>query len=168
MQPNLKTYRKVADIARQLGAYPQFEINVTDSVDGDKCVSKFLRLKQEQMEVVLRDDNIPLYVGKEAPNYGGRQKNKDSNACGAGENSFCISPSGELMPCCAFHMAFGNLKTTSLNQIMESNLYKRWISSYIGEYEECGRYEYCDYCNLCPGMSFSEHGNWMKAKIAVL
>lgn len=163
MQPNLKTYRGVANIARELGAVPQFEVSVTDSVDGDKCVSQFLRLTKEQMEVVLRDDNIPLYVGKEAPNFGGQPRNLDENACGAGINNFCISPSGELMPCCSFHLEFGNLISSSLDEILESPIYKQWENSTLKDYHECGKHDYCGYCNLCPGLSYSEHGDWLKS-----
>lgn len=163
MQPNLKTYRGVRKIAFDLGAFPQFEINVTDSIEGDKCVSKFLRLTPEQYEIVLRDDNIPLYVGPEAPNYGGQPKTMTTNACGAGQNTFCISPSGEFMPCCALHLVFGNLKESSTKEILGNECHRQWIESTLNDYEECGKHEYCDYCNLCPGLGFSEHGNYYKA-----
>ena len=56
----------VSDIAKKYGAVPQFEINLTDSIEGDTCVSKHLRMTPEQLEIVLRDDNINMYVGEEA------------------------------------------------------------------------------------------------------
>lgn len=163
MQPNLKTYRGVNKIAKNLGAVPQFEINVTDSVEGDRCVSRYLRLTAEQMEIVLRDDNIKLYVGPEAPNFGGQQKSMDNNACGAGEYSFCMSPTGELMPCCAFHFIIGNLKDSGIADLLFNEKHKQWLNSKLSDYEECGKYDYCAYCNLCPGLGYSEHGDWRKA-----
>lgn len=99
MRPNVKSYYMVADIAQELGAIPQFEVSLTDSIEGDKCVSRFLRLTDDELEIVLRDDNIPLYIGKEAPNYGGQTKLMNQNTCGAGSNSFCITPEGNLIPC---------------------------------------------------------------------
>ena len=33
----------------------------------------------------------------------------------------------------------------------------------MNDYEECGRHDYCDFCNLCPGINFSEHGTPLKA-----
>lgn len=164
MQPNVKSYYLVADIAKQYGAVPQYEISLTDSIEGDKCVSKYLRMTKEQLEIVLRDDNIPLYVGKEAPKYGGQSKPMDQNPCCAGDNSFCITPEGNLIPCCAFHTLFGNLKEKSINSILnDSKDLSYWRGLALNDYEECGRYDYCSYCNLCPGNNFIEHGTPLKA-----
>lgn len=157
MRPNVKHYWMVSDIARQYGAEPQFEINITDSVDGDQC-ARNLRLSPEQLEIVLRDDNIRLYVGPEAPNYGGQPKDLSSSGCGAGDNSYCISPEGNLMPCCSFHMSFGNLKSNLLCKILESKSLEEWKHLSLDKYEECGRLDYCAYCNLCPGLNYMEHG----------
>lgn len=164
MRPNLKTYHQVADIAKQYGAVAQFEVNVTDSVSGDKCVSKYLRLSPEQLEIVLRDDNVPLYVGKEAPNYGGINRQMTHNACGAGYNSFCITPNGDLIPCCAYHLVLGNLVQSSVRELLQDNDTLQWWQSLtLQQYEECGRHEYCDYCNLCVGLNYSEHGSPLQA-----
>ena len=164
MRPNVKSYYLVADIAKQYGAAPQFEISLTDSIEGDKCVSKYLRMTQEQLEIVLRDDNVALYVGKEAPNYGGQQKPMDQNPCGAGDNSFCVTPEGYLIPCCSFHTLFGNIKKQSISEIMkDSKELAYWKGLKLSDYEECGHYDYCAYCNLCPGNNFIEHGTPLKA-----
>ena len=73
MQPNVHSYYMVANLAKQFGAQPQFEINITESNDGDLC-AKQLRLTEEQLNIVLRDNNLALYVGKEAPNYVGQKR----------------------------------------------------------------------------------------------
>lgn len=164
MQTNVKSYYMVADIAKQYGAVFQFEVALTDSVEGDKCVSRYLRLTPNMLEIVLRDSNIPLYVGKEVPNYGGQTKPLNKNACGAAYNSFCISPEGNLLPCCSFHAPFGNLKAQTLTQILqESEELKWWRSLTLSQYRDCGKHDYCGYCNLCPGNNFSEFGTPLKA-----
>jgi len=163
MQPNVKSYYLVADIAKQYGAVPQFEISLTDSIEGDKCVSKYLRMTPEQLEIVLRDDNISLYVGKEAPNFGGQKRIMNDMPCGAGEHSICITPEGNVIPCCAFHALFGNLRNESLAACLQGNERHYWLSLALDKYEECGRHDYCDYCNLCPGNNFIEHGTPVKA-----
>ncbi len=164
MRPNVKSYYMVADIAKEYGAVPQFEISLTDSIEGDRCVSKYLRMTPEQLEIVLRDDNVPLYVGKEAPNFGGQSKPMDQNPCGAGDNSLCITPEGNVIPCCSFHTLFGNIKRQSIMEIVkESKELAYWRGLKLSDYEECGRYNYCAYCNLCPGNNFVEHGTPLKA-----
>lgn len=159
MQPNLHSYYLVAEIAKQIGAQPQFEINISDSVEGDKC-ARSLRLTEEQLQVVLRDNNIRLYVGPEAPNFGGQSRILDNNACGAGSTSFCITPEGNMQPCCSFPMPFGNLKKQSVNSILQSIELQLWRRATLLDYQECGRNDYCAYCNLCPGLAFSEHGDY--------
>lgn len=164
MRPNIKSYYLVKDIAKQYGAIPQFEISITDSIEGDKCASKYLRLTPDLLEIVLRDDDIPLYVGKEAPNFGGQPKSMENNACGAGYNSYCISPEGYLMPCCAFHTIFGDLQKESVKQILETSKELHfWQNLTLKQYEDCGKHDYCNYCNLCPGNNFSEWGTPLKA-----
>lgn len=163
MRPNVKTYRQVADLARQYGAESQFEVSLNDSIDGDHCVSKYLRLTPELLEIVLRDSNIPLYVGSEAPNYGGQKRPMDQSPCGAAKNSFCITPEGNLIPCCAFHLEFGNLGQHSLVEVLQSESLKKWRELTLQQYDECGQYDYCDYCNLCPGVNYTEHGTPRKA-----
>ena len=163
MQPNLHSYYLVADLAKKYGAQPQFEINISDSVEGDMC-ARHLRLTEEQLQVVLRDDNIPMYVGPEAPNFGGQPRKMDENSCGAGDTSFCITPEGNLQPCCSFPMSFGNLKNHSLDEILNGNVkLSVWRNIILQNYKECGHYDYCDYCNLCPGLAFSEHGDYLCA-----
>lgn len=162
MQPNLHSYYMVADIAREYGAVPQFEINITESNDGDIC-AKQLRLNEEQLQVVLRDNNIALYVGKEAPNYGGPQIDLSLFSCGAGRTSFCMTPNGDLRACPAFTQVYGNLQSLSIEEILaSSSALSKWRNAVVGDYTECGRHNYCDYCNLCAGLNYNEHGDFRK------
>ena len=151
-------------MADELGAETQYEVHLTDSIDGDKCVSRHLRLSPEQYEVVFRDPYIRAYVGKELPNYGGIKKTADIRPCGAGECSFCITPEGNLIPCCSFHLILGNLQEKSTKDIIQSNeILNRWRKTLVGDTDECGRYDYCDFCVLCCGNNYSEHHSYLKA-----
>jgi radical SAM protein with 4Fe4S-binding SPASM domain len=149
-------------LAKQFGATPQIEVCVADSIEGDKCVSKYLRLRPEELEVVLRDKYVPMYVGPEVMNYGGEKKNLDRYACGAGRNSLCVTPDGDIIPCCAFHLKLGNIRKESVSQIIHSNNRKEWLNCTLKDYEECGTHPYCDFCNLCPGVNYSEHATHLK------
>lgn len=161
MQPNLHTYYLVADLAEQYGAQPQFEINITESNDGDIC-AKQLRLTEEQLQVVLRDKNISLYVGKEMINYGGLPKIMETKGCGAADTGFCMTPNGQIRPCCAFPLDFGNAKN-GIKEIFQAHLLHSWRNSILQEYTYCGKFQYCVYCNLCPGNNYVEHGDFRKA-----
>lgn len=163
MQPNFDSYKGIVEIAKSVGAHPQFEIGVHDSIEGDKYVSRHLRLTPEQYEIVLRDDNIPLYVGPEAPNYGGQKKDLTTSGCGAGKNTFCIRPDGMLIPCCSFHLKLGNLKESNLEEILHGEPLKQWHNFTLADSEECGLHNYCDYCNLCVGHAYSQHEDYRKS-----
>lgn len=162
MQPNLHSYYLVADLAKEYGAIPQFEINISESNDGDICAKK-LRLTEAQLQVVLRDNNLALYVGKEAPNYGGIKRDINLCSCGAGGTGFCMSPNGDLRACVAFTQTYGNLLRQSVNEILSNSLtLKEWRSAIVADYVDCGKYDYCDYCNLCAGINYTEHGDFHK------
>ena len=118
MQPNLKTYRGVAQIGRYYNIPVQFELNITDSLEGDKCASRHLRLPEDQLEVVLCDIETPMYVGEEMDKFGAFKRNKEQNGCSAGLDQFDITPDGKLIPCCAFHLELGNLHTESVKKIL--------------------------------------------------
>jgi radical SAM protein with 4Fe4S-binding SPASM domain len=86
------------------------------------------------------------------------------NPCGAGYNSFCITPEGNLIPCCSFHTILGSLKEESIAEITKTSkelIY--WRSLSVNDYEECGKLDYCDYCSLCAGNNFIEHGTPLRA-----
>lgn len=163
MRPNVKSYRTVFDIAREYNAVPQIEVNVTDSVSGDKCVSNFLRLTEKEFNVVLRDKDVPLYVGPESKYFNGAERKFTDKACGAGQNTICLTPDGDIIPCCTFHYAFGNVRNKSISEILSSKERDWWLTKTLSQYAECARHDYCAYCNLCPGVNYSEHGTPLKA-----
>ena len=163
MHQNCKSYRSVLKIADKYSAALQLECNIFDSVDGDECVSKYLRLSAEEMRIVLRDRNLLLYVGPEIINYGARVLPQNENVCGAGYSGFCITPDGTVVLCVSFHTAIGNLKKDSLSTIFSNPKLKWWKNLKISDYEECGKYDYCDFCPLCPGLNFAKNGTPLRA-----
>lgn len=164
MQPNLKSYFTVKDIAIKYGIVPQFDLNVTDAVDGDKCVSHYLRLNPEMMEVVLRDKDLPYYID----GSGVIDKTKLTHTlsdvvCGAGINTFCITPEGFLQPCCAFPLKLGNVKYNSISNILSnSDKLSWWRKQKLKDFGECYKHEYCVYCQMCPGNNFIANGTPLK------
>lgn len=159
IRPNVKHYAAVCDLADSLGAFLQLETAVFDSLDGDKCVSTYLRLTEEQLDIVLRDMRNPLYVGPEVEDWGRFRKIPDERGCGAGHQTINISPEGNVTPCCSFGKSLGNLREESLEDILTGNDYLGWWKELtLKDYPECGKYVYCDFCKLCPGLNYNANG----------
>tara|TARA_Y100000991_G_scaffold88827_1_gene66889 strand:+ start:1203 stop:2789 length:1587 start_codon:yes stop_codon:yes gene_type:complete len=167
MTHNATSYYKVAEIAKNYGAIPQMDVSLTDAVDGDTTITENLQVKGDLLEIILRDPDIPLYVGKEAPDFGRQVKNKEEAFCGAGTVMMNITPEGDVTPCNSFPTQFGNLKTESFKDIIfKSDELRKWQGVAIKDYDECGTHERCNYCSRCPGQSFIEHGTPLKASSA--
>jgi radical SAM protein with 4Fe4S-binding SPASM domain len=167
MMNNVKSYYTLHDLAKKYGAIVQIDVTLTDSVDGDSAITEQLQIDGELLEIVLRDPEVSLYVGPEAPEYGKSGKNKDEAFCGAGINLMNITPEGDITPCNSFPTQFGNLRTDSFINIWKKNqALTSWKSITIQDYDECGTHDRCSFCNRCPGQSFIEHGNPLQASSA--
>lgn len=162
MKQNIKTYRGVKRLAQKYHATYQLECNIFDSVDGDACVSYYLRLSPEEMKIVLRDKDNPLYIGSEIKNYGSREFKKNQNVCGAGYAGFCITPSGHLTYCVSFPSVIGNLRSEKLIDILRKEKLLQWRNRTLEDYTECTKYDYCNFCPLCPGLNFTKNGDPFK------
>ena len=164
MRTNIKSYQGVEELAKKAGGKALYEACINDSIEGDKCVSKYLRLTPSEYEIILRDENIGLYVGPEVPEYGKQEHHPNKPLCEGGRAAVCIDPEGNVMPCSGFHLHFGNLKQSDISEILKnSKELQAWTNTTIADTEECLTHDYCDYCILCPGNAFSEHGTWLKA-----
>lgn len=167
MTHNATSYYKVAEIAKDYGAIPQIDVSLTDAIDGDVTITENLQVKGDLLEIILRDPDVPIYVGKEAPDFGRQEKNKNEAFCGAGTVMMNITPEGDVTPCNSFPTQFGNLKKKSFKEIInKSGELRQWQDTVINDYDECGTHERCNYCSRCPGQSFIEHGTPLKASSA--
>jgi radical SAM protein with 4Fe4S-binding SPASM domain len=84
--------------------------------------------------------------------------------CGAGLNSICITANGVVWPCMAFPLDIGNLRSTSLKFIwQESKVLKDWRSHTRGDVKTCNDCKYAEICNFCPGISYAENGDALRA-----
>lgn len=159
MRSNCKSYRGVIKIANKYSAVLQLECNIFDSVDGDKCVSTYLRLTPDELKIVLRDKDNPLYTGLELENHGARTFDINQNVCGAGYSGFCLTPDGKLTLCVSFQSEIGNLRKEKINDILMKTELEQWRKCTFSDYKECGDKVYCRYCSLCPGLNFAKNGS---------
>ncbi len=155
MRPGLKSYIDLKALSESLSCRVFFDLNVTDSIENDHCATHHLRLTPEELEIVMMDpdvDNIKAPFHNLVPCKGLR--------CRTGDGSFCVMPDGKLIPCEAMHMVLGDLKTQSLQTIVENNfLLDKILNADESEYVECGTHDYCKCCVICHGLSYSKTGN---------
>lgn len=164
MRPNVKSYYTVKEVAYKYGALPQFDINITDSVEGDTCASTNLRLTHEMLEIVFRDKDVPYFIGK-ALDEADAQSTLDLNGkmCNAGFTTICITPEGNIQPCCAFPMMLGNLKNSSIKQELRDNtVLNWWKEKTLSDCTDCHKHPYCFFCQMCVGNNFIAHGTPLK------
>ena len=84
--------------------------------------------------------------------------------CNAGLNTFCITPEGNVQPCCAFPLKLGNIKEERISSIIrQSELLKWWQTKTIKDCPDCYKHPYCAYCQMCVGNNYTAHGNPLKA-----
>lgn len=166
MTYNVDSYQAVKAIAQKYHACVVFDLNIIDSMDGDTCASNHLRLKPQQLEVVLQDKDVSGYVNKDNPSSveGSGMINDDGIPCSGGKSFFCVTPNGDFTPCNCFQLTFGNLKDDHLKNILKTSVpLQEWRNTKFAQYIECWTHEYCAYCNFCPGTNYNEHGNPLKA-----
>ena len=158
MRINKDSYKAVYDFAISHNAVPEFEVNITSSIDGDEYAVNNLRLTEDDFRIVLADPMIPLSTeGSRAERI--MDRTPEMQFCGAGVDSFNIKPDGTVSPCIAFSLECGNVKNAPLVAIWkESKELNRVRSLRYKDSDRCGEESYCRYCNRCIGQSYTEKG----------
>lgn len=160
MKNNMGSYSTVYAFASEIGATVQVDMNVSDAIDGDRCVSRYLKPSESDYKVLLQDPRAIMYVGLDTISPSKIDQANHKRVCKAGIRSFCVSPTGELLPCCALHLVLGNLKESSIAEIVnKSDIYLKWISLRLVDFKKCVGCEDIDFCPLCPGFNYSENKN---------
>ncbi len=162
MQTNLKSYFSVKPYKKKYGSSPSFDVQLTDSLDGDKCASHHLRLTQQQLEVVLMDpDVIQNVTPNNVDDIDTSERGFLSGApCSACKSKYCISPNGDVVPCVAFRKVLGNVRTQKTSEIIRTSPFvKQWMQTTAKDYGECYSHDYCFYCMpFCPGNNYNDRG----------
>jgi MoaA/NifB/PqqE/SkfB family radical SAM enzyme len=164
MTINAQSYHTVATLAAKYNAVPQFDVNLTAAMDGDVSITNHLRLKENALNIILRDPLQPLYVGMNTPNGGKKLLSLKESLCGAGTDMASITPFGEVYPCNSFPMPCGNVKKETFVEIWKnSTQLKSFRKITYEDCEQCGRNERCYFCNRCVGQSYIESKTPLKS-----
>ncbi len=159
MNVNVQEIPGVAEIARELGATLQVDVNITARNDGSAKPTQ-LRLEADGLERLLCNDDLPLYTGMEKLSTGKATTQKDNEMiCGAGTSGYGVQPDGNVIPCLSFQYSLGNVASTPLTDILADSPLTHWRSLLRSDCKACVDCGIRGYCAFCPGNSILEHGN---------
>lgn len=151
---------QIADRARELGAGHQMDLCITSQNDGGRNPLKWRIQDKEVLKTIIRNEKLPLYHGMEKL---ARQKvikrPLDGPLCGAGSNSLCISPTGNVTLCGGLMHSAGDVRYQSLEEIWNGNPRKAFLLTRLRDKVECAECELNGYCSMCPALSLNEKGN---------
>lgn len=160
MTLNYHEIEQVGALAKSLGAGQQMDICITAQNDGGRNPLKLRVEDPKNLTSLIENENLPLYLGMEKLSRQQVIKRPlDGALCGAGSNSLCISPSGDVNACGSLIHPLGNLKVDKLKDIWEGNRLKNFRDLKLRDKEHCAACELNGYCSMCPGLSLSESGS---------
>jgi radical SAM protein with 4Fe4S-binding SPASM domain len=160
MQHTIYGYKALLELCNELNVLPQFDLHISAAVDGD-CTPAIHQIQDEAtLRFLLRDPSTALYVGFDVPDVGRQRRPIDDAVCGAGTHLISIAPNGDVYPCNSFPLPVGSVRDDNLTHIRaDSPVLAAWNSVTLSDYNECGLHAYCAYCNHCPGMAMTAHGD---------
>lgn len=163
MKHTVDGYRAVKELADELGATVQFDLVIAGKNDGNLDPVQHRVTDPDKLRMLLMDEDIPLFVGKERIEREASSINHDGNFCGAGLANLDITPEGVVTPCVSLPLPVGNVKHTALAEIWQakSSPLQRWRNVRIHDYAGCGTCERQAHCSKCAGVALVEHGDFL-------
>lgn len=149
MDSNIGEHAAIIELARELGAVPQFDFHVTPRVDGDTA----------PCELSADEALIAALPGLAE---GARVEFCDLGSmlpCAAGRDLVCISPSGALSPCVQFPTPVGDLREDSFSDTWNSPRMETLRSLRLTDVARCPECEDLEFCRPCIGLNLLEAGD---------
>ena len=160
MQHTVFGYKRLLELCDELDALAQFDFQITAGMDGDERCTVHQVADEGTLKIIMADPRVAMHVGPETPNYGRQKRPIDGPVCGAGRYTISIAPNGTVYPCNGLPLALGNIQTAGLREIWEkSRTLVAWKAVTLADFDRCGLYAHCSYCNHCPGMAMAETGD---------
>lgn len=153
----------VMKYAKKVGATSVADISLIPTIEGDKKIMEY-RLDEDELFRLYTNPESPLFIKEDfRPLVVERLMN--TSPCLGGISGLCVTPAAEVTICVSLPYSVGNLQVESLKSIWngamskdETNRLYQWQSVTLASCKECYQYDYCAFCNYCPGMGFLENG----------
>jgi radical SAM protein with 4Fe4S-binding SPASM domain len=157
----------------EIGVEGQVDFNMSPGVDGSKYPTSNLIPSPADLIKKSLDPKTSLFVGVvNKPRKFDPQKLIGQRVCGAGVTLLSISPEGHVYPCNSLPIQIGNLREKKVSDVWtestvgsmsnpdtKKDKLSSWQSVKRGDYDVCGKYSRCGWCQKCPGMAFLETGS---------
>jgi radical SAM protein with 4Fe4S-binding SPASM domain len=144
----------IAALARKNGFEYAFDPTLTLANDGERS-NLSRRAGDRELEALLTDP-----VLNPVENNASSTPAADSPVCGAGHNTVCVGPYGDIYPCLQLQIKLGNLRKKSLRRIWDSTPWlKKWRNTAVSDIKECASCADIEFCSRCPGVSLLEEGD---------
>lgn len=148
MQENADDREAIGELARSVGATPQFDPQLTPRNDGDASAISH-RLDDDRLrEVIASDDKV--HEG-DVP--------MDIALCSAARDSVSISPSGIVNPCVQMPYPLGDLRKRSFDDIWRGARATQLRTITLSRIRACATCSDVQFCNPCIGLNYVESGD---------
>lgn len=162
MEHTVYGYKEIYKLAKILNSIPQFDIQIRPTFDGNTETSLHQISDKNILTQLCLDPQLLIYVNPSVPHNGGYVRSvTDGYVCASGRNLLSINPNGDIFPCNCLPMKLGNIRKDNIIEIWRnSELLHAWQSVNLNFFNECGMYDECAYCRICPAESVLETGDW--------
>jgi radical SAM protein with 4Fe4S-binding SPASM domain len=153
MKENVAQLEEIGKLAHEIGAVFQFDPIVTPRNDGNR------EPLQHELDEADLYRLLSYVVDDPGPINKKVRLSPESIICGAGRDSCCISPGGELYPCVALPVPLGNLRHQSFVDIWQGAEAAKLRRFRFADLYQCCSCPELDYCTRCWGLAAVESGD---------
>lgn len=156
MKRNASQMTEILNLARDIGAIPQADPNISPKNNGDLSPLRH-RISQTQL--------YNFYCGevREDSNSNHPKYSSDSMICRAGRDICAISPWGAIYPCLSLPLPLGNLRKKSFSEIWTGAEIKKFREYRFRDLVNCIDCVDKDHCFRCFGIALLEAGDLLAA-----
>jgi len=159
MSHTIRGWRKVEELALELGCEYQFDLNITAQNDGGLDPIALRATDTDAIRELMASRFYQLYFNDEPLQYQG-SPSSEVLLCGAGTAGLAVSPDGTLRPCIGLTTSLGTWPEDSLTTVWNTSpFFADWAAMTLASIPKCRHCGFVAFCNRCPGAWQLENGD---------